>query len=415
MQGIHVQDFSIGFGPTLFSTKDRDGIQYTLRALPLGGYVAFPSASEEVRQSHAPVRCRGCPKVPRVPDKPALCVAQEEEKSEEGENEASDEGKSMEERYYAPDDPDLLENRPAIQRAFVISAGVLFNMILAWGAIFGTVVTQGVSTPTLREGVLVPQIVDANGAGARFGVQAGDIILQSDDKIFPASEEGPTSLVTAVKTSKGQTMHFVIQRGGEKLTVDMTPDVNSKGEGVMGVRLTPNIERMDLVRPESPLKAASLTNREFGRAFGQTAGGLVKLVQGFAGGQGPSNLAGPVGVMQMGAEAGRQGALLTFMALISLNLGIMNSIPLPALDGGQFLLVRPAPPPPRAAPCPAQHRARGLTCARAWQICVEAVRGKPLDQELTRTVNGLFLSMLLLVSVSLLLGDIERILPANLF
>jgi hypothetical protein len=43
------------------------------------------------------------------------------------------------------------------------------------------------------------------------------------------------------------------------------------------------------------------------------------------------------------------------------------------------------------------------------------VRGKPLDQELTRTVNGLFLSMLLLVSVSLLLGDIERILPANLF
>ncbi|KAJ1485097.1 hypothetical protein T484DRAFT_1794879 [Baffinella frigidus] len=117
----------------------------------------------------------------------------------------------------------------------------------------------------------------------------------------------------------------------------------------------------------------------------------------------------------MGAEAGRQGAILTFIALISLNLGIMNSIPLPALDGGQmFLLTLMAVVLfhlgiMHSIPLPA------LDGGQFLLIMVEAARGKPLDQELTRNVNGIFLSGLLLVSLSLLLGDIERLIPANPF
>ena len=67
------------------------------------------------------------------------------------------------------------------------------------------------------------------------------------------------------------------------------------------------------------------------RLFSSTAAGFAKLFSNL--GQNAGNLAGPVGVMQMGAEAGKQGALLSFAALISLNLGLMNAIPLPALDG----------------------------------------------------------------------------------
>jgi len=65
------------------------------------------------------------------------------------------------------------------------------------------------------------------------------------------------------------------------------------------------------------------------RRFSSTAAGFAKLFSNL--GQNAGNLAGPVGVMQMGAEAGKQGALLSFAALISLNLGLMNAIPLPAL------------------------------------------------------------------------------------
>lgn len=84
----------------------------------------------------------------------------------------------------------------------------------------------------------------------------------------------------------------------------------------------------------------------------------------------------------MGAEAGQQGALLTFAALISINLGIMNALPLPALDGGQLLF-----------------------------LAVEAVQGKPLNQRIVRTINGTALSVLLVLSLALLLGDIEKLIP----
>lgn len=72
-------------------------------------------------------------------------------------------------KEYAVDDPDLLQNRPVAQRALVISAGVIFNMILSFGAILAIVTTGGVLEPSLKPGVAVPQVVDTNGAGARFG------------------------------------------------------------------------------------------------------------------------------------------------------------------------------------------------------------------------------------------------------
>ena len=70
------------------------------------------------------------------------------------------------EPVYSFDDPDLIQNRPALQRALVISAGVIFNMILSWSAIFASVSTIGITTPVVMPGVAVPGIADPNGAAA---------------------------------------------------------------------------------------------------------------------------------------------------------------------------------------------------------------------------------------------------------
>jgi len=361
VQGIRINDFSIGFGPKLLGWTDKEGITYSFRLFPLGGYVSFPEGLEEDEET------------PEGAEKIAA-----------GSN--SGESDEKKEKVYSFDDPDLIQNRPAAQRALVISAGVIFNMILSYTAIFGSVTTIGISTPVMMPGVAVPGIADPNGAAARSGLMAGDVIIQVDGEDVLSGDDATRTVVNAVKDSKGRTLHFMVQRPGsdpdELEEVNIVPDKNINGDGVIGVRLSSNVASVNVVFPKGPGNAIEMTNHEFGKLFSATAAGFVKLFSNL--GANAGNLAGPVGVMQMGAEAGKQGALLTFAALISLNLGLMNAIPLPALDGGQLLL-----------------------------IMVEAARGKPLNADLTRTVNGVFLTLLLCVSLSLLIGDIERLIPPS--
>mmetsp|Transcript_12390 Transcript_12390/g.30365 ORF Transcript_12390/g.30365 Transcript_12390/m.30365 type:complete len:471 (-) Transcript_12390:64-1476(-) len=358
-QGIIVQDFSIGFGPKILQYKDKEGINYSLRLLPLGGYVSFPEAIPE----------------------------EEEEEGREGTAKSKEEPQLDEsgepEKVYAIDDPNLLQNRPVGQRAIVISAGVIFNMILSFFAILVTVSNGGVLEPELLPGVQVPALVDTNGAGARYGIKGGDIILKVDGKVFPAEEKSTQNLVNEIKRSGGKTLHFEIQRQGKPVELDVTPDKTRSGDGVMGVKLAANVKKVTAKKPANPVEAVSLSVREFGRIFSQTLGGLVKLFGNL--GTYAGSVSGPVGVMQMGAEAGQQGALLTFAALISINLGIMNALPLPALDGGQLMF-----------------------------LAVEAVQGKPLDQRVVRGINGTALSVLIVLSLALLIGDLEKLIPLSL-
>ena len=259
-------------------------------------------------------------------------------------------------------------------------------MILSYAAIFGSVVIMGVSHPVLLPGVMVPGIADANGAAARAGLVAGDVITEINGQAVGMGDEATRMVVQTVKDSRGRTLHLLVQRAGSDVDeddaedIEIVPDRSIDGFGVIGVRLAAHVDKVQTVFPKTPLETVGMANSEFGTLFSNTLAGFFKLFSNL--GANAGNLAGPVGVMQMGAEAGKQGALLTFAALISLNLGLMNAIPLPALDGGQLLL-----------------------------IAVEAARGKPLNADVTRTVNGVFLTLLLCVSLSLLVGDIERLIP----
>ncbi|EKX39907.1 hypothetical protein GUITHDRAFT_164791 [Guillardia theta CCMP2712] len=357
VQGIKINDFCIGFGPKVFGFKDRDGVEYSLRLLPLGGYVSFPEAQPVSSEMEGPGSRSDDEKAEEEDGRPAV--------------------------KYDIDDPDLIQNRPALQRAFVISAGVLFNMLLAWGAIFGSVTSNGVAIPVLDRGVVVSSLVDGKGAGARYGMKPGDIIVEIDGKDIGKSEKAVAELVQAVKKSSGRSMKFVVKRAEGLVPLDVTPDRVRSGDGVIGVKLGPNVIVSSNAKPKGVAEAVVMTNQQFVTLTSETFFGFGKLFTHFKDSVG--NLAGPVGVMQMGAEAGKQGTILAFIALISINLGIMNALPIPALDGGQLVMV-----------------------------LVEAIRRRPLNSEVTRTVNGAFLAILLGASLTLLVGDLERLIPASL-
>ena len=124
-QGIKVSGFSVGFGPALLS-RQRRGVTYALRAIPLGGYVSFPDDDED--------------------------------------------------SGVAPDDPDLLRNRPLPQRALVIAAGVLANLLLAYAVLLSQSVVLGIPDGfSARAGVLVSG-VQGGQAAAVAGLQPGDQI-----------------------------------------------------------------------------------------------------------------------------------------------------------------------------------------------------------------------------------------------
>lgn len=321
--------------------------EFTLRLLPLGGYVAFPE--------HTKV---------------------DEETGEE----------------VVDSDPDLLQNRPIRDRAIVISAGVVANIILAWAAIFSSISAIGVPVYSYSPGVVVAQLVDNSGPAAIAGMRSNDIIMSIDGRdVAPPASSSPTSsldlgrntagqLAAEIRASRGRLLNFGVQRDGARITVPVRPNCClPDGSSSIGVQLVPN-GSVTRVRPPSPLSSVRLTNAEFSRLVRQTCAGLVTLVSNFRATS--QNLSGPLGVVSMGADLARNdaAALLTFSALISINLAVINSLPLPALDGGQMTF-----------------------------LAIEALRGSPVSMKVQDAVNRTALLVLLTFSSLLLFGDIGRL------
>ena len=171
LQGSRVKNFSIGFGPKLFSfTADDSEMEFTVRALALGGYVAFPEHSR-------------------------IDAETEEEKID--------------------DDPDLLQNRPVLDRAIVISAGVIVNIFLAWAAIFTSVSSIGLPTYSFNAGVTIANIVDSNGAGAKAGLTMGNVILKVDGETVLEPLDSASMVAEKIRTSRERAMNFRVLREKE--------------------------------------------------------------------------------------------------------------------------------------------------------------------------------------------------------
>ncbi|MGD1901750.1 MAG: RIP metalloprotease RseP [Geitlerinemataceae cyanobacterium] len=290
LQGIHVNRFSLGFGPVLLEYQG-EKTQYAVRAFPLGGFVGFPDDDPDST----------------IPD----------------------------------DDPDLLRNRPVFDRAIVISAGVIANLIFAYVVLVAQVGATGVPDGfDYQPGVAVPQVISPDSPAGKAGLKSGDTILSVDGDVLPANQDAIVELKNAIERSADREVLFEVLRGSEVLELNATPEATGDGLGRIGVQLAPNGEAI-FRQPSNPIEIFTLGAQRFQSIFVGTAGGFYQLVTNF--GETAGQLASPVKIVQQGAVVAEDNAtnLLVFAAVISINLAIVNILPLPALDGGQlaFLIV----------------------------------------------------------------------------
>jgi membrane-associated protease RseP (regulator of RpoE activity) len=333
LQGIYANRFSIGFGPILWSWKGSQ-TEYAVRALPLGGFVGFPDDDED------------CP--------------------------------------YAPDDPNLLRNRPVLDRAIVMAAGVLANLVFAYLVLMLMCGTVGIPTPPpFKPGLGLPAVT-ADSPAQQAGLQAEDIILEANGQNYRAvgdrrSAEGAIEQFRAlVQDNPERPLELTVKRFGQEkpLAVSVTPILDTDGDrALIGVSLTPNQEIV-FRHPKGIGEIVAAAADAYQRIVAINIQGFAQLFGNFQNTAG--QISGPVGIVKIGADLAKNdsASLYNFTALISINLAIINILPLPALDGGHLLF-----------------------------LLLEAVRGKRLPKQLEERVMQTGLVLLLGLGVVLIFKD----------
>lgn len=288
--GIIVEEFSIGFGPCLWSTK-KNGTTYSIRLLPLGGYNLFSRPPEEDEEGEDATPFAPPPrKTVLFP----LAVG----------------GRKFEEAT-------------AWQRFFVTLCGALMNFVLGIAVLLVLVLSQG------RTGSTTVADFGENSQSAAV-LQRGDTILQIDGK--------PCWTVYTLSgafdgTEKTHTMKVL--RGGEVVSlpaVTVAPTLDENGNVLYGTDFRVASQRMNAKN------AAALTGEMFRYYSGAILGGFWEL---FTGKAGVEELSGPIGTVSAVSQAVRYGwrDALSLMALLTINVGIFNLLPIPALDGCKLLFL----------------------------------------------------------------------------
>ncbi len=324
LQGIYANKFSIGFGPILLKYQGKQ-TEYALRALPLGGFVGFPDDDPE---SDIP-----------------------------------------------PNDPNLLSNRPILDRAIVISAGVIANLIFAYFLLVVQVSVTGFQQINYHPGVVVAGITNPLSAAGKAGIQANDAVVTVNNQQLAEGKPAIVKLMAEIQNHPNQPITFQIERDQKTLDIQVTPDATTDGKGQIGVRLVPNADIIT-TRSLGLIDALRKGAIEFERVIILTVQGLSQLVTNF--GETATQIAGPIKIVEIGANIASNNiaGLLQFGALISINLAVMNILPLPALDGGQLAF-----------------------------LLIEGLLGKPLPMKLQETAMQTGLFLLLGLGVFLVVRD----------
>ena len=315
-QGIHVEKFSIGFGPVLFKWA-AGGVEYSLRALPLGGFVAFPTSARLEAEAGEAGGSAAEPRGGGAADKEPA-------------------------RKYEADDPDLLENRSVLQRLVVVSAGVAANLLLATALMDRQALTVGIPEVTVLPGVEVPMVI-AGAPAELAGLREGDVIRSIDGRDVSAEPGTVDRLAALIKQRAGGEVDLIVESRGDAAgapghLVRVLPEERD-GAGYAGVQMVQPVERSRVVA-SGPLDGLRLSARYVGKTCGDIAHALAGVVLDPAANMG--NLSGPVKIVQVGAEfvdKDKLSGLIEFATIISLNLAVVNSVPFPGLDGWQAALL----------------------------------------------------------------------------
>ena len=322
--GVVVEVFSIGFGPELYAWMDRHGTRWRIAALPLGGYV----------------KMRG--------DQNAASIASASARRIEG----------------------SFAGAGVFQRIGIVAAGPIANFLLGILLFAGIYMGAGKAfiPPVIGE-------VMEEGAAIEAGLKEGDKILAIDGVNIDDFNE----MRAIIFENPNRELLFEIDRRGDNFTLPVTLKSAYSREydlhyGVLGVRSSTVGEFRKLGVAEA-LYTATIDTVNLCAAMLR---GIGRLVTGQAS---SGEIGGPVRIAELSADAAQQGlaAFIIFTALISINLGLINLFPIPALDGGHLVF-----------------------------FLIEAVIGKPLPEGVQDKLNRVGVSLLLSPMVVVISLDIVR-------
>ena len=311
LTGMRVDEFAIGFGPTIYQQKDGDTM-YSLRIIPLGGYNKIAGMD---------------------PDDPV--------------------------------EPDAFNSKPIPARLLVILAGAIMNFILPIILFTGIFFVQG------RERVVNEPVlgtVMTGMAAEKAGLQKFDRILTINGQKMQDWSAG----VTTLRANGTKPVALTAERDGVVRDYTMTPVFDTEAKRPL-IGISPKVEHRNMGFFESVGESISYTKY----IITAMVDGLAKIITGNA----PAEVAGPIGVAQMAGQVAEKGLLplMNFVAFLSINLGVINLLPLPALDGGHVVL-----------------------------LFLEVLRGKPLGSKAMYNIQMVGVGLIIALTLFSTFKDITR-------
>lgn len=321
--GIKVLEFAFGIGPKLFGIQGKETL-YSVRIFPLGGYVRFLSA-EEIEE---------------------------------------DKKVSQEDIYHRS-----FESKTIWQKMSVIAAGPIMNFIL--GAVLFIIIYAWFGVPVASNENIIGEVIE-NKPAAAMGLAAGDRILAIDGIDTPDW----TAVTKQIHAKPGEKMKFTIEKSvtGEIITLEITPEYDQQsGRGLIGIVPQVSNQKVSVIQSA---KLGLQQTADFTRLI------VVYIIQMITG-EAPVEVGGPVAIAQVIGEGARQGisSLLGLTAILSIQFGILNLLPIPALDGGQLTV-----------------------------LAYEGIRRKPMSPEKKGLIQLVGFALLLSLMLAVTYHDIIRIL-----
>ena len=314
--GLGIEEFSVGMGPVLVQWGKT--IKYSIRGIPVGGFVRFT-----------------------------------------GEDEQSD-------------DPKAFNNGAVWKRFLTILAGPAMNFVLALVVTVGVVLALGVYDTVPKVGGFVE-----GSKAEQYGLMLEDRLAVMDGTELPYSYEGYELMSAVLKAHAEEKpeipLDLIVERNGERVELSVPLTETEDGRFVIGIYM--GNERQGMSFGESISYSCNYIIYVMKSMYSSLKNLIFK-------GEGVEDMAGTVGIVSIMSQGIRQGAetILNYIILISLNLGIVNLLPLPALDGGRLVF-----------------------------LLLEWVRGKPIPREKEALVHLIGLVLLMLLFVVLTYKDITRI------
>jgi regulator of sigma E protease len=311
-RGVRVETFSIGFGRAITSWTDKSGTVWKLAWLPLGGYVKL----------HGQERPQDVP-----PEVRAAWVPGE-----------------------------TFHDKSVLSRAIVVAAGPIANFVLAMVLFAGLFIAIGEPVALPVVGAVLP-----DSAASRAGLVADDRIISVAGEPVATFED----LQHIIVQHPAETLKMTIQRAGVEQQLDVTTESKSAGGhkvGLLGVR-GGALEYRHVSVPAALLGGVTQT----WNITTETFSGLAQMISGT---RGTEELGGPLRIAQLSGQVAQLGvaSLISFIAVLSVNLGLINLFPVPVLDGGHlvFYLFEGL----RGRPLPQRAQEYGFRAGLAFLACL---------------------------------------------